>query len=147
MIVLMIEARPSSCDSAASPQRAAVAIERGDAGQRSDLASAETSQFRQFGNQGAGDPGSDARNADQKVHCLAPGRPHRIVAIIAAVGVNADRRLEVLGMDIGPSEAEPFWTGAALPALRQRPGVRLAGAAEVERRRALVTAPLGSIPR
>lgn len=52
MIVLMLEARPSSCDSAASPQRAAVAIERGDAGQRSDLASAETSQFRQFGNQG-----------------------------------------------------------------------------------------------
>jgi transposase-like protein len=27
-----------------------------------------------------------------------------------AVGVNADGRREVLGMDIGPSEAETFWT-------------------------------------
>lgn len=33
------------------------------------------------------------------------------VAVIIAVGVNADGRREVLGMDIGPSEAEPFWTG------------------------------------
>ena len=33
------------------------------------------------------------------------------VAVIVAVGVNADGRREVLGMDIGPSEAEPFWTG------------------------------------
>jgi putative transposase len=32
------------------------------------------------------------------------------VAVIVAVGVNADGRREVLGMDIGPSEAEPFWT-------------------------------------
>src|SRR5471032_3181555 len=32
------------------------------------------------------------------------------VAIIVAVGVNADGRREVLGMDIGPSEAETFWT-------------------------------------
>ena len=32
------------------------------------------------------------------------------VAAIVAVGVNADGRREVLGMDIGPSEAEPFWT-------------------------------------
>ena len=32
------------------------------------------------------------------------------VAVIIAVGVNADGRREVLGMDIGPSEAEPFWT-------------------------------------
>jgi len=31
------------------------------------------------------------------------------VAVIVAVGVNADGRREVLGMDIGPSEAEPFW--------------------------------------
>ena len=39
-------------------------------------------------------------------------RNHRIVsvAVIVAVGVNADRRREVLGMDIGPSEAETFWT-------------------------------------
>jgi len=33
------------------------------------------------------------------------------VAIIVAVGVNADGRREALGMDIVPSEAEPFWTG------------------------------------
>jgi len=32
------------------------------------------------------------------------------VAIIVAVGVNSDGRREVLGMDIGPSEAETFWT-------------------------------------
>ena len=32
------------------------------------------------------------------------------VAVIVAVGVNTDGRREVLGMDIGPSEAEPFWT-------------------------------------
>jgi putative transposase len=31
-------------------------------------------------------------------------------AVIVAVGVNADGRREVLGMDIGPSEAETFWT-------------------------------------
>jgi transposase-like protein len=35
------------------------------------------------------------------------------VAVVVAVGVNTDGRREVLGMDIGPSEAEPFWT--ALP--------------------------------
>ena len=32
------------------------------------------------------------------------------VAVIVAVGVNTDGRREVLGMDISPSEAEPFWT-------------------------------------
>ncbi len=39
-------------------------------------------------------------------------RNHRIisVAVIVAVGVNADGRREVLGVDIGPSEAETFWT-------------------------------------
>jgi transposase-like protein len=31
-------------------------------------------------------------------------------AVIVAVGVNGDGRREVLGMDIGPSEAETFWT-------------------------------------
>jgi transposase-like protein len=33
------------------------------------------------------------------------------IAVIVAVGVNSDGRREVLGMDIGASEAEPFWTG------------------------------------
>ncbi|TIQ34616.1 MAG: IS256 family transposase, partial [Mesorhizobium sp.] len=32
------------------------------------------------------------------------------VAVIVAVGVNADGRREVLGMEIGASEAEPIWT-------------------------------------
>src|SRR3954453_20892713 len=41
------------------------------------------------------------------------------VAVIIAVGVNSDGRREVLGMDIGPSEAETFWT-AFLRKLRQR---------------------------
>jgi putative transposase len=31
-------------------------------------------------------------------------------AVIVAVGVNSDGRREVLGLDIGPSEAETFWT-------------------------------------
>ena len=42
-------------------------------------------------------------------------RNHRIVsvAVIVAVGVNADGRREVIGMDIGPSEAEtPAFAGA-----------------------------------
>jgi putative transposase len=33
------------------------------------------------------------------------------VAVIVAVGVNSDGRREVLGLDIGPSEAETFWMG------------------------------------
>jgi putative transposase len=39
-------------------------------------------------------------------------RGHRIVsvAVIVAIGVNTDRRREVPGMEIGPSEAEEFWT-------------------------------------
>src|SRR3954466_419659 len=32
------------------------------------------------------------------------------VAVIVAVGVNSHGRREVLGMDVGPSEAETFWT-------------------------------------
>jgi putative transposase len=48
------------------------------------------------------------------------------VAVIIAVGANADGRREVLGMEIGASEAEPFWT-AFLRKLRQRglKGVKL----------------------
>ena len=49
------------------------------------------------------------------------------VAVIMAVGVNADGRREVLGMDIGPSEAETFWI-AFLRKLARRGlrGVKLA---------------------
>jgi transposase-like protein len=41
------------------------------------------------------------------------------VAVIIAVAVNTDGRREVLGMAVGPSEAEPFWT-AFLRALTRR---------------------------
>ena len=39
-------------------------------------------------------------------------RDHHIVsvAVIVAMAVNTDGRREVLGMTIGNSEAEPFWT-------------------------------------
>jgi len=39
-------------------------------------------------------------------------RGSRIVSVasIIAIGVNADRRREVLGLEIGTSEAEPIWT-------------------------------------
>lgn len=56
------------------------------------------------------------------------GQNGRVVwlATIIAVGVNADRWRVVLGMDIGPSEAETFWT-EFLRKLRRRRlhGVRL----------------------
>ena len=48
------------------------------------------------------------------------------VAVIVAVGVNSDGRREVLGMDIGPSEAETFWTVPA-QARPPRPARRQAG--------------------
>jgi putative transposase len=32
------------------------------------------------------------------------------VAVIVAVGANAEGRREILGLDVGPSEAETFWT-------------------------------------
>jgi putative transposase len=41
------------------------------------------------------------------------------VAVIIAVGANADGRREVLGMSVGPSEAETFWT-AFLRSLARR---------------------------
>ena len=44
------------------------------------------------------------------------------VAVIIAVGVNGDGRREVLGMDIGPSEAETFWT--EFPRKLRRRGLR-----------------------
>jgi transposase-like protein len=51
-------------------------------------------------------------------------RNHRIVsvAVIVSVGINADGRREALGMDIGPSEAETFWT--EFPRKLRRRGLR-----------------------
>src|SRR5688572_8728566 len=45
------------------------------------------------------------------------------VAVIVAVGVNNDGRREILGLEIGPSEAETFWT-AFLRKLAPRRGLR-----------------------
>ena len=57
-------------------------------------------------------------------------RDHHIVsvAVIVAVAVNTDGRREVLGMTIGNSEAEPFWT-EFLRSLTRRGlrGVKLSG--------------------
>src|SRR6478609_7716297 len=55
------------------------------------------------------------------------------VAVIVAVGVNTDGRREVLGMDIGPSEAETFWT-AFLRTLARR-GLRGGEAGRLRRPR------------
>ena len=46
------------------------------------------------------------------------------VAVIIAVGVNSDGRREVLGMEIGTSEAEPIWTEFLRKLTRLR-GVKL----------------------
>ena len=49
------------------------------------------------------------------------GRPDRVGGGDRAVGVNADGRREVLGLDIGPSEAETFWTGSLRKLTRRVP--------------------------
>jgi hypothetical protein len=42
---------------------------------------------------------------------LSARQNRRIVSVaVIVVVVNTDGRREVLGLDIGPSEAEPFWT-------------------------------------
>ena len=48
------------------------------------------------------------------------------VAVIIAVGVNTDGRREVLGMEVGTSEAEPIWTEFLRKLTRRGPrGVKL----------------------
>jgi transposase-like protein len=49
------------------------------------------------------------------------------VAVIVAVGVNSDGRREVLGMAIGPSEAETFWTDFLRKLACRGPGMRGSG--------------------
>jgi transposase-like protein len=71
-----------------------------------------------------------------------------LAAVIVAVGVNAGGRREVLGMDIGPSEAETFWT-AFLRKLARRGlrRVKLVVSGAHERIKAAVSSsspPLGS---
>ncbi len=56
-------------------------------------------------------------------------RNHRIVsvAVIVAVGVNADGRREAVGMDVGPSEAETSGPSCLTQAEAARPARRQAG--------------------
>jgi len=70
------------------------------------------------------------------------------VAVIVAVGVNSDGRREVLGMDIGPSEAETFWT-AFLRKLARRGlrGVKLVVSDAHEGIKATVSKVLNARPR
>ena len=58
--------------------------------------------------------------------CVTARRNHRIVlmAVIVAVGTNADGRREGLGTDIDPSEAETFWTERLTQAQATRPARR-----------------------
>ena len=67
------------------------------------------------------------------------------VAVVLAIGVNADGRREVLGMDIGLSEAEAFWI-EFLRKLRRRGlnGVKLVVSDAHEGLKAAVTKVLGA---
>ncbi len=67
------------------------------------------------------------------------------VAVVLAIGVNADGRREVLGMDIGLSEAETFWV-EFLRKLRRRglQGVKLVVSDAHEGLKAAVTKVLGA---
>jgi transposase-like protein len=67
------------------------------------------------------------------------------VAVVFAIGVNADRCREVLGMDIGLSEAETFWV-KFLRKLRRRglTGVKLVVSDAHEGLKAAVTKVLGA---
>jgi putative transposase len=47
------------------------------------------------------------------------------VPVIVAVGVNADGRREILGLDVGPSEAETFWSAFLRKLARGLRGVKL----------------------
>src|SRR3954453_18834569 len=67
------------------------------------------------------------------------------VAVIVAVGVNTDGRREVLGMEVGTSEAEPIWT-EFLPRLTRRGlrGVKLVVSDAHEGLKAAVTKVLNA---
>ena len=74
-------------------------------------------------------------------------RDHHIVsvAVIVAVGVNTDGKREVLGMTVGHSEAEPFWT-EFLRSLARRGlrGVKLVVSDAHEGLKAAITKTLGA---
>ena len=67
------------------------------------------------------------------------------VAVIVAVGANTDRRREVLGMTVGNSEAEPFWTEfLRILARRGLRGVKLVISDAHEGLKAAITKVLGA---
>src|SRR5271165_4750290 len=53
-------------------------------------------------------------------------RPHRLVAAIIAVAVTTAGRREIIGLGIGPSEVEPFWSSFLKGLVKRRvKGVKL----------------------
>jgi transposase-like protein len=74
-------------------------------------------------------------------------RDHHIVsvAVIVAVAVNTDGRREVLGMTVGNSEAEPFWTEFLRSLARRGPrGVKLVVSDAHEGLKAAIAKVLGA---
>jgi putative transposase len=70
------------------------------------------------------------------------------VSVIVAVAVNSDGRREVLGIDIGPSDAETFWS-AYLRQLARRGlrGVKLVISDDQSGRRQGLARQLATLPR
>lgn len=67
------------------------------------------------------------------------------VAAIIAVAVNADGKREIVGLHIGPSEAEPFWSGFLKSLLRRGlKGVKLVVSDAHEGLKAAITRVLGA---
>lgn len=75
-------------DAASAAPLAAVAVEGRDADQRRHLMAIERSEFRQFGDQRAGDLLADPWHGDEEVLLLAPGRgaAHGIVDVLFEFG-------------------------------------------------------------
>ena len=83
-------------DGALAPERAAVAVEGGDADQGSDLLTIQGAELGQIGNEGAGDDIADAGHALEQVLGLAPGRRSSdgVVEVGFEVGELALERLQ-----------------------------------------------------
>jgi transposase-like protein len=62
------------------------------------------------------------------------------VAAIIAVAVNTDGKREIVGLHIGPSEAEPFWTSFLRDLVRR---IRLSLASEFNRNASRDLDPVG----
>src|SRR5947207_5652408 len=66
--------RPATGDGAATAQAAAIAVDRGDTDQSSDLATGEPAEFGQIGNQGTQRHLADAGHAGQQIGVALPSR-------------------------------------------------------------------------